>query len=131
MKCEKFGYISDLLDYLNYNLYIDYLCDFDIFKPLPSYWTFERFIKDTSNYCLSKVMQGLVLNLKELGFIDNSFVSADATSIFANTKLNNPKSFAKNKFNKSNRPMSDKDCQLGVNTASNSHIAFHIYDNYI
>ena len=121
MKCEKLGYISDLLDYLNNNLYIAYLCGFDIFKPLPSYWTFERFIKDTSNYCLSKVMQGLVLNLKELGFIDNSFVSADATPIFANTKLNNPKSFSKNKFHKSNHPKSDKDCQLDIHIASNSH----------
>ena len=66
-------------------------------------------------------MQGLVLNLKELGFIDNSFVSADATPIFANTKLNNPKSFSKNKFHKSNHPKSDKDCQLDIHTASNSH----------
>ncbi|WP_432402330.1 transposase [Wukongibacter sp. M2B1] len=121
MKCEKFGYITDLVDYLNNNLYIAYLCGFDIFKPLPSYWTFERFIKDTPNQYFSKVMQTLVLHLKELGFIDNSFVSADATPVFANTKLNNPKSFAKNKFDKSNPPKSDKDCKLGVHTASNSH----------
>ncbi len=66
-------------------------------------------------------MQNLVLHLKELGFIDNSFVSADSTPVFANTKLNNLKSFAKNKFDKSNPPKSDKDCSLGVHSASNSH----------
>lgn len=121
MNCEKLGYITDLVDYLNNNLYIAYLCGFDIFKPLPSYWTFERFIKDIPNQYFSKVMQNLVLILKDLGFIDNSFVSADATPVFANAKFNNPKSFTKNKFNKSNPPKSDKDCKLGVHTASNSH----------
>jgi len=121
MKCEKFSYITELIDYLNNNLYIAYLCGFDILKPLPSYWTFERFIKNTDNKFFSNIMKNLVLHLKDLGFIDNSFVSADATPVFANTKLNNPKSFAKNKFDKSNPPKSDKNCKLGVYTASNSH----------
>jgi hypothetical protein len=44
MKCENFRYITDLLEYLNNNLNIVYLCDFDIFKPLSPYWTFEKFI---------------------------------------------------------------------------------------
>lgn len=121
MKCEKFPYITDLIDYLNNNLYIAYHCGFDIMKPLPSYWTFERFIKNTAHQYFSKVIQNLVLHLKELGFIDNAFVSADVTPIFANTKFNNPKSFAKSKFNKANPSKSDKSCKLGVHTASNAH----------
>lgn len=43
----------------------------------------------------------------------------DSTPIKANTKLNNPKSFSKNKFSKDNQPKSDKDCKLGVYSASN------------
>ena len=66
-------------------------------------------------------MQSQVLSLKKLGFIDNYFVASDATPVFANTKQNNPKSFFNNKFNKSNHPKSDKDCELGVHAASNSH----------
>jgi hypothetical protein len=38
--------------------------------------------------------------------------------VLANTKNNNSKSFATNKFHKSNQPKSDKDCALGVHTAS-------------
>jgi len=35
------------------------------------------------------------------------------------TKFNNPKSFSKNRFSKDNQPKSDKDCKLGVYSASN------------
>lgn len=45
----------------------------------------------------------------------------DTTQISANTHQNNPKTFAKNKFAKGNQPKSDKDCGLGVHTASNQH----------
>ena len=38
-----------------------------------------------------------------------------------NTKQNNPKSFAKNKFSKENHPKSDPGCALGVHSASNQH----------
>ncbi|WP_250160061.1 transposase [Caloranaerobacter azorensis] len=79
MKCEKFSHITELIDYLNNNLYIAHLCGFDIMKPLPSYWTFERFIKNIDNQFFSNIMKKLVLHLKDLGFISNSFVSADAT----------------------------------------------------
>lgn len=43
----------------------------------------------------------------------------ESTPIKANTKLNNPKSFSKNRFSKDNQPKSDKDCKLGVYSASN------------
>lgn len=66
-------------------------------------------------------MQRIVLQAYELGIIDTSFISLDSTPMTANTCQNNPKSFIKNKFNKGNQPKSDKDCKLGVHTASNQH----------
>lgn len=121
MKCECFSCITDLLDYLQNNLLIAYYCGFDITKPLPSYWTFDRFIRTADNNLFKSVMQSLVLHLSELGIIDTSFIGLDSTPISANTKLNNPKSFVKNKFFKDNPPKGDKDCALGVHTASNQH----------
>ena len=121
MKCECFEYIADLKDYLENNLIIAYYCGFDIMKPLPSYWTFDRFIRELDHSLLEKLMQGQVSKLVGLGIIDSSFIALDSTPVFANTKQNNPKSFAKNRFDKNNQPKSDKDCKLGVHTASNQH----------
>lgn len=121
MKCECFSCITDLLDYLQNNLLIAYYCGFDITKPLPSYWTLDRFIRTTDNKLLKSVMQSLVLKLSKTNIIDSSFIGLDSTPISANTKLNNPKSFVKNKFSKDNPPGCDKDCALGVHTASNQH----------
>ena len=121
MKCECFSCITDLVDYINNNLIIAYYCGFNIMKPLPSYWTFDRFIRKLDNALLKKLMRSQVLNLSEMGIIGTSFIALDSTPISANTKQNNPKSFAKNKFAKGNQPKSDKDCGLGVHTASNQH----------
>ena len=121
MKCECFSYITDLLDYLQNNLLIAYYCGFDITKPLPSYWTLDRFIRTIDNELLKAVMSNQVKELYELGIIDTSFIALDSTPVSANTKQNNPKSFAKNKFSKDNHPSCDKDCGLGVHTASNQH----------
>ena len=121
MKCECFSCINDLLDYLNNNLLIAHYCGFNIMQPLPSYWTFDRFIREIDNEYLQKIMQRLVLQAAELGIIDTSFIALDSTPVSANTCQNNPKSFAKNKFSKNNQPKSDKDCRLGVHTASNQH----------
>lgn len=121
MKCECFSCITDLLDYLNNNLLIAHYCGFNIMQPLPSYWTFDRFIREIDNEYLQKIMQRLVLQAAELGIIDTSFIALDSTPVSANTCQNNPKSFAKNKFSKDNQPKSDKDCRLGVHTASNQH----------
>lgn len=121
MKCECFEYITDLKDYLENNLIIAYYCGFNIMKPLPSYWTFDRFIRELDHSLLENLMQGQVSKLVGLGIIDSSFIALDSTPVFANTKQNNPKSFAKNKFDKNNQPKSDKDCKLGVHTASNQH----------
>ena len=94
MKCEGFSQITDLVDYLDNNRLIAHYCGFNIMEPLPSYWTYDRFLRQ----------------LYELGVVDASFVGLDSTPVMANTKQNNPKSFAKNKFSKENHPKSDPDC---------------------
>ena len=121
MKCEKQRHITQLVEFLDNNRYLAYLCGFDVFKDLPSYSVFQRFIRNIDNEQIKSLMKNQVLSLKKLGFIDNSFVSLDSTPVFANTKHNNPKSFSKNRFKKDNQPKSDRDCTLGVHTASNSH----------
>lgn len=66
-------------------------------------------------------MQSQVLELAELGIIDTSFIGLDSTPVAANTSHNNPKSFRLKKFSKDNPPKSDRDCGLGVHSASNQH----------
>lgn len=119
MKCEGFAQISDLYDYLTNNLIIASFCGFDIFKQLPSYASFTRFIRDFDNEILQALMQSAVLQAAELRLIDSSFIALDATPVKANVCNNNPKSFVHNKFAKDKQPKADKDCALGVQTASN------------
>ena len=121
MKCEGFAQISDLHDYLSNNLIIAQYCGFDITKELPSYAKFTRFIREFDNDILQAVMQSLVLNAVDLSLIDTSFIALDATPVKANVSNNNPKSFRKNKFSKDEPPKADKDCKLGVQTASNQY----------
>lgn len=119
--CEGFGYITDLRDYLDNNRLIAHYCGFDITRALPSYWTFDRFLKKLDNGELKEVMASLVRKLYDLGIVDASFIGLDSTPVMANTAQNNPKSFRKNKFSPDNHPKSDHDCALGVHTASNQH----------
>ena len=121
MKCEGFSQITDLADYLDNNRLIAHYCGFNIMEPLPSYWTYDRFLRQLDNGALKAVMAGLVRQLYELGIVDASFVGLDSTPVMANTRQNNPKSFAKSKFSKENHPKSDPDCALGVHSASNQH----------
>lgn len=111
--------ITDLVDYLNNNLLIAYFCGFDISRPLPSYWTFDRFLKNFNHQILSDIMQSQVLSLAKHGVVDTSFIGLDSTPISANTSQNKPKSFLSNKFVPDHQPKGDKDCKLGVHTASN------------
>ena len=111
--------VSDLVDYLNNNLLIAHYCGFDISFPLPSYWTFDRFLKNADHQYLSDLMRSQVLQLASAGIIDTSFIALDSTPVCANTVQNNPKSFLLNKFAPDNHPRADKDCKLGVHTASN------------
>lgn len=121
MKCEGFSQVTDLKDYLDNNRIIAHYCGFDIMKPLPSYWTYDRFLRQLDNAELKSVMADLVRQLYALGVVDASFIGLDSTPVMANTKQNNPKSFMKNKFSKENPPESDSDCALGVHSASNQH----------
>ncbi|MEG0598366.1 MAG: transposase [Oscillospiraceae bacterium] len=121
MKCEGFSQITDLADYLENNRIVAHYCGFNIMKPLPSYWTYDRFLRQLNNDELKEIMAGLVQKLYEKGIVDASFIGLDSTPIAANTKQNNPKSFTKNKFSKEKHPKSDPDCALGVHTASNQH----------
>lgn len=111
--------ITDLVDYLNNNLLIAHYCGFDITVPLPSYWTFDRFLKNFDHSVLSDIMKSQVVLLADKAIIDTSFIGLDSTPIAANTSQNNPKSFLANKFKPDNHPRADKDCNLGVHTASN------------
>lgn len=121
MKCEGFSQITDLADYLDNNRLIAHYCGFNIMKPLPSYWTYDRFLKKLDNGELKKIMAQQVRKLYELGIVDASFIGLDSTPVAANTKQNNPKSFASDKFKPENHPKADPDCALGVHSASNQH----------
>ena len=121
MKCEGFSQITDWMDYLDNNRLIGHYCGFNIMEPLPSYWTYDRCLRQLDNTELKSVMADLVRQLYELGIVDASFIGLDSTPIMANTKQNNPKSFAKSKFSKENHPKSDPDCALGVYSASDQH----------
>lgn len=121
MKIEGFSQITDLADYLENNRLIAHYCGFNIMQPLPSYWTYERFLRQLDNGEIKEIMAGLVRKLYALGIVDASFIGLDSTPIAANTKQNNPKTFVKNKFFKENQPKGDRDCALGVHTASNQH----------
>lgn len=121
MKCEGFSQITDLADYLDNNRIIAHYCGFNIMKPLPSYWTYDRFLKKLDNGELKKIMAQQVRKLYDLGIVDASFIGLDSTPVAANTKQNNPKSFAADKFKPENQPKADPDCALGVHSASNQH----------
>ena len=75
--------ITDLVDYLNNNLLIAHYCGFDISAPLPSYWTFDRFLKQLDNDVLSSIMKSQVLYLSKQGIVDTSFIGLDSTPIAA------------------------------------------------
>ena len=92
MKCEGFSQITDLADYLDNNRLIAHYCGFNIMKPLPSYWTYDRFLRQLNNGALKSIMANLVRKLYGLGVVDASFVGLDSTPVMANTKQNNPKS---------------------------------------
>lgn len=85
MKCERISQITVLPDYMKNNLTIAHLCGFDIIKPLPSYWTFRRYIRNLDNVVLKEIMKGQVLELVEMKLLDGSFIGLDATPNIANT----------------------------------------------
>jgi len=98
MKCEGFSQITDLADYLDNNRIIAHYCGFDIMKPLPSYWTYDRFLRQLNNGALKEIMAAQVKKLYEMGIVDASFVGLDSTPVAANTKQNNPNPLQKTSF---------------------------------
>ena len=79
MKCEGFVQITDLMDYLDNNRLIAHYCGFDIMKPLPSYWTYDRFLRQLNNSALKPIMAKLVRKLYELGVVDAPSLPTRAT----------------------------------------------------
>lgn len=56
MKCEGFAQITDLADYLNNNRLIAHYGGFNIMESLPSYWTYDRFLRQVDNSALKPIM---------------------------------------------------------------------------
>ncbi|MDR0301138.1 MAG: transposase [Treponema sp.] len=119
MKTQRFQYISQLIDYLENNRAIALVCGFDS-GLIPGKYAFYDFPRYTPQSELDSVLASNTLNMLGLGLVDLQELIVDSTPIFANTKLNNPKSFAKNRFSKNNTPSADPNSRLGVHTASNS-----------
>jgi len=120
MKIERFQWITQLIEYLDNNLVIAYLCGFDPVKNLPSYSVFDRFIQSFSHELLDDLMASQVQKLSHFGIISSSFIGIDSMPIFANTKLNNPNSFHFDKKGDLKCPKSDLDCKLGAHASSNA-----------
>ena len=83
MKCEGFTQITDLMDYLDNNRIIAHYCGFNIMEPLPSYWTYDRFLKKMDNAALKEIMAAQVKKLYEMGIVDASFIGMDSTPVMA------------------------------------------------
>ena len=49
MKCEDFSQITNLVDYPDNNRLIAHYCGFSITESLPSYWTYDRFLRRLDN----------------------------------------------------------------------------------
>lgn len=67
--------------YLDNNRLIAHYCGFDIMKPLPSYWTYDCFLRQMDHAELKSVMAGLVRQLYEQGTL--SHISALAIALAA------------------------------------------------
>ena len=74
MKCEGFSQITDLVDYLDNNRLIAHYCGFNIMEPLPSYWTYDRFLRQLDNGALKEIMAA---QLTTPGNIADSSVAAE------------------------------------------------------
>ena len=73
-------------DYLENNKLIAHYCGFDITKPLPSYWTYVRFLKNLDNGFLKQVMERQVLHLAKLGIVDASLLAIALATIITQAK---------------------------------------------
>ena len=120
MKTQRFRQVTQLLDYLENNVVVALLCGFEAGR-IPGKDVFYDFLHTTPQSELDSVMATQTQTMFDLGLVDYKNLIVDSMPIFANTKLNNPKSFAKNKFKKDQTPAGDSNCKLGVHTASNDN----------
>jgi len=118
MKTQRFAQVTQLLDYLENNIVLALLCGFESGR-IPGKDVFYDFLRDTPQSAFDSVMISNTLQMADLGLVDFKNLLVDSMPIFANTKLNNPKSFSKNRFAKDNCPAADSNCRLGVHSASN------------
>jgi len=118
MKTQRFKSVSQLLDYLENNIAVALLCGFE-FGKIPGKDTFYDFLRCTPQSNFDTVMVANTLEMFDLGLVDFKNLIVDSMPIFANTKLNNPKSFAKNRFSRSKHVAADSTCKLGAHSASN------------
>ena len=118
MKTQRFSQVSQVIDYLENNIAIALVCGFEGGR-IPGKDVFYDFLRDTSKDQFDSVLAANTFKMQTLGLVDFENLLVDATPIFANSKLNNPKSFAKNRFAKDNTPAADSNARLGVHTASN------------
>ena len=118
MKTQRFAQVIQLLDYLENNIAVALVCGFEKGR-IPGKDVFYDFLRETPQSELDSVIVSNTSAMLELELVDFENLIVDSTPIFANTKLNNPKSFVKNKFSKSNILVNAPDCGLGVHTASN------------
>ena len=120
MKTQRFRQVSQLLDFLENNIVVAMLCGFEGGR-IPGKDVFYDFLRDTPQSELDSVMIVNTQEMVNLGLVDYENLIVDSMPIFANTKLNNPKSFSKSRFNKNQTPAGDSNCKLGVHTASNDN----------
>jgi len=118
MKTQRLKQVSELMDYLENNIAIALVCGFEG-GTIPGKDVFYDFLRDTPQSDFNSVMVSNTLEMAELGLVNFKNLIADSMPILANTKLNNPKSFVKNRFSKAKHPASDSNCRLGVHSASN------------
>ena len=94
MKCEGFTQITDLMDYLDNNRLIAHYCGFNIMEPLPSYWTYDRCLRQLNNGALKSIMANLVRKLYELGVVDALNESRFSNYFIEKWDLSYPRSLA-------------------------------------
>ena len=100
MKCEGFSQITDLADYLDNNRLIAHYCGFNIMEPLPSYWTYDRFLKKMDNAALKEIMAAQVKKLYETGIVDALIYWPGFHARHGKHEAEQPEILCKNKFSK-------------------------------
>jgi hypothetical protein len=104
-----------------------YAWGFDVEATLPTHRHFTRILRKLPNACLQFLLDETVRLLQaELGAHTDDFgraISLDTKHIIAWVKENNPKAYAKDRFDKTQQPAGDPDCKLGCKRKRNQRTA--------